>query len=88
MLKKFADCAIGIMRNGIRLHGDEFFTLLEPWLEDFDLGTAPVRNERLVISDIKKLLESPPLAILFKEEEYIRIKDSIIQEEKYHGKVK
>ncbi|MGM9974839.1 MAG: hypothetical protein ACI33K_12440, partial [Clostridiaceae bacterium] len=86
MLKKFADCAIGIMRNGIRLHGDEFFTLLEPWLEDFDLGTAPVRNERLVISDIKKLLESPPLAILFKEEEYIRIKDSIIQEEKYHGR--
>ena len=86
MLEKFSNSVLGVIRNGIKLHGDEFFNLIEPWLEDFDLGTAPVRNERLVISDINKLLESPPLDILFEEEEYIRIKDSIIKEEKEHGR--
>lgn len=84
--KKFADCTIRMIRDGIRLRGDDFFTRLDGWLEDFDLGSAPVRNEKLVVSDIIKILENPALSILFDKKEYIQIKETILKEAESYGR--
>lgn len=73
-LEKFADCSISMINHGIRLHGDGFFTMLDEWFDEQDLGADPVRNEKLIISDILKMLDNPALSILFEHEEYEQVK--------------
>jgi hypothetical protein len=79
-LKKFTDCSIGMINHGIRLHGDGFFTKLDEWFDELDLGAEPVRDEKLIISDILKMFENPALSILFEHEEYKRLKKHLQNE--------
>lgn len=73
-LKRFAGCSIHMIDQGIRLHGNDFFTRVDEWFNELDLGAGPVRNEKLIISDILRLFENPSLSILFEAEEYQQLK--------------
>ncbi|ROR23992.1 DNA-binding XRE family transcriptional regulator [Mobilisporobacter senegalensis] len=79
-LKKFTDCSIYMINQGVRLHGDEFFTKLDEWFDELDLGAEPVRNKKLVIADIFKMYENPALSSLFEEEEYKELKKRLQRE--------
>jgi transcriptional regulator with XRE-family HTH domain len=81
-LKKFTDCSVGIINHGIRLHGDGFFTKLDSWFNELDMGAEPVRNEKLIIKDILQMLENPALSILFEHEEYKQLKKHLLKEGK------
>lgn len=83
-LKKFTECSINMINQGIKLHGDGFFTKLDEWFDELDLGGEPVRNKKLIISDIFQMLENPALSILFEHEEYKKIKKQLQKEGKKH----
>lgn len=84
-LQKFADCSIYMINKGIRLHGDGFFTKLDDWFHELDLGSEPVRNENLIISDILQMFENPGLSILFDCKEYKQLKKHLQNEIKNHN---
>jgi len=72
--KKFSNCCIFMISQGIRLHGDQFFTKLDEWFDSLELGSAPVRNEKLIIADLLKILENPALNMISKYDEYQYLK--------------
>ncbi len=76
-LKKFANCSIDMIEQGIRLHGDDFFTKVDEWFGELDLGTGSVRNVKLIVSDILQVFENPSLSILFDTEEYQQLKRTL-----------
>lgn len=41
------------------LHGDAYFTGLEPWFEGLDLGAQPVRDKKLVWESVRENLDTP-----------------------------
>lgn len=73
-LKKFASCSTYMIKHGVMLHGDSFFSKVDQWYNELALGAAPVRNEKLIIADILKIFENPALSILFEMEEYQLLK--------------
>ncbi len=73
-LERFADCSIDMVNHGMRLHGDGFFTMLDEWFNEQELGADPVRNEKLIITDILTMFENPVFSILFEHEEYKKLK--------------
>ncbi len=59
MLQKYAGvCTTGFFP--LKLHGDGFFDAIDGWLEELDLGTSPVRDERLVKASMVQVLEANP----------------------------
>lgn len=51
MLNKYTNVCIKELDNYI-LHGDEFFDLLEPWFEEFDLGNGAPRSQKTINEDM------------------------------------
>ncbi|MBS7007765.1 helix-turn-helix domain-containing protein [Anaerostipes sp.] len=55
------------------LHGDDFFDLIDPWLQDFDLGVKAPREDKMIIDSMVSALEIQPLDPLKKNPRYKEI---------------
>ena len=62
-LQRFTRLAKVLLGNGY-LHGDAFFTRIEEWFEEADLGAKGVRDLRLVAESVVSALENPLFAPL------------------------
>lgn len=51
MLNRYTDVCVRELNN-FKLHGDEFFDLLEAWFEDFDLGNKAPRSQKSINEDM------------------------------------
>lgn len=68
-LKKYAETVCSLLRVGM-LHGDSYFTKLDSWFEELDLGTQMPRSKKLVIQNARENLNSPVFAGLQKMKEF------------------
>lgn len=69
MLREFLD-AFDILIKDYRIHGDEFFYLIDDFIESFQLGSQGVREQKVVIESIVEALQNPVFQPLFEEAEY------------------
>lgn len=69
MLEEYVDIVTGDIYP-LRLQGDDFFDLLNPWLEQLDLGTDLPRNEKIIKKSMLDIVKSPAFAALAQEERY------------------
>ena len=71
-LDKYVRCASGNIFP-IRLHGDEYFDLLDEWLENrLDLGSAPPRDANAIQHDIVSAVTKNPAFQVLKDEPRFR----------------
>lgn len=70
MLQKYTEIVTGNIYP-LKLHGDEFFDLLESWLVKLDLGTDLPRDEKTVRQSMMNIiLKNPLFAVLSEEAQY------------------
>ncbi len=63
----------------ITLHGDDYFTLIEEQFVQFDIDESAPRNRKLIVEDIKGLLNHPAFAVLENEPEYHILKSNFME---------
>ncbi len=70
MLEKYADiCTMNFFP--LSLHGDDFFNCIEEWFNEFDFGTSPPRDEKLVKeSMIQSIINNPAFTVLSDHPKY------------------
>jgi len=62
----------------LRLHGDDFFNLLDDWLAEFDLGTAPPRDEKTIKQSMADaVINNPAFSALTGEPRFQRIAEKL-----------
>ena len=73
MLDKYADiCTKNFFP--MSLHGDDFFYCIDEWFNEFDLGTTPVRDEKLVKeSMIQAMIDNPVFTAICDHPKYKNI---------------
>ena len=76
-LEIFVRGCLALVKDGISLHGDEYFTSLDEWFEELDLGVQPPRDIFMIIDNVKQALEHPALTLLFDTKEYKELKNLI-----------
>lgn len=60
-LKKYAETVRSLLKTGL-LHGDSYFSKLDSWFEELDLGTQMPRSKKLVIQNARENLNNPAFA--------------------------
>ena len=77
MLQQYA----GLVTSNIyplRLHGDDFFNLLDDWMAEFDLGTAPPRDEKTIKQSMTDaVINNPAFSALISEPRFQRIAEKL-----------
>lgn len=73
----FVHGSLSLVKKGIVLHGDAYFTCIEDLFEELELGIQPPRDASLIIDNLKQALEQPALALLFDTKEYKDLKQLI-----------
>ena len=68
--KKMSVGCIAMMEGNVCLHGDSFFTKLDDWFLELDLGVKPVRNVKLILADMKMMIENPVFSVIRDSIEY------------------
>jgi transcriptional regulator with XRE-family HTH domain len=64
----------------LRLHGDEFFDLLDRWLEDLDLGTGFPRDEKTIRQSMADaVVNNPGFTVFAQERRFQRIVEKLQQ---------
>ena len=63
-LVKYVATVKQLFNDGIRIHGDYFFSTLDDWFSGLDLGNEPVRNGKLVLESAIAGLQSPIFSCL------------------------
>lgn len=63
------------------LHGDDYFDLITPWLEELTLGPAMPRNPRLVRESLYESVAQNPLLAFLKEETRF---EQLLQKLRFH----
>lgn len=79
MLNKYADiCTLSFFP--IKLHGDAFFDCINEWFGEFDLGTTPLRDEKLVKeSMIQAIITNPAFSVLSEQPKFKSIIETMKQ---------
>lgn len=67
-LEQYTLSAKRLLKEGIVLHGDDFFTKLDEWFEELDLGIKGVRSEKLVKESVLEGLNYPEFQKLSNQE--------------------
>ena len=77
MLQKYAKiCTTGFFP--FSLHGDSFFDAIEGWFAEFDLGTSPPRNEKVIKeSMLQGVLSNPAFAAFAEQPRYKSIIETL-----------
>lgn len=63
-LEQYAAACRQLFMDGIRLHGDSFFSSLDDWFEEMELGTTAVRSSGSVRESILMGFHNPVFSIL------------------------
>lgn len=72
-LQRYASLIKSAIEKEQFLCGDDYFTKLDGWFENLDLGTQMVRDKKLVLQSARMSLESPAFASLRDREEFAKI---------------
>ena len=78
-LKRFEE-AIEILLEGkeIIIRGDSYFTKLEQWLQEQELGGNSPRDKKVIWDSAIQAFSHPAFVILEKEESFVRMKENLI----------
>lgn len=68
-LRMYAKTAVDLLRCGM-LHGDSYFTKLDKWFEQLDLGPQIPRSKKLVLQNARENLNNPVFSGLQEMEEF------------------
>lgn len=80
-LEKFVHTTVNLLKEkGIYLHGDAYFDKIDAWFEQLELGAAPVRDRKVILSGILKALENPVFSVLEPDGELQRLKKILEKE--------
>lgn len=80
-LEKFTLFSKAVLKDGVKLHGDSFFSRLDGWIERLDLGGEGVRDRKLVQRSAKEALENPVFQILREPKRIEALKNQFTEEE-------
>lgn len=77
-------CYVSLVRyllvdENLMLHGDSFFSSLDNWIEQSDLGTQPPRNKKLVLDGAAQALSHPAFAVFAENQAFETIKKSLTE---------
>ncbi|WP_100065426.1 helix-turn-helix domain-containing protein [Miniphocaeibacter massiliensis] len=77
-LNKYISCLSNlIVIDNLSLHGDDYFTRIDEWIEELDMGKNAPRNKSTVLDDIKKSFDNPQFEILEGNTEFEKIKNKL-----------
>ena len=71
-LRKYAETVCTLMEKGM-LHGDSYFSKLDSWFEELDLGTQMPRSKKLIVQSARENLNNPVFDSLHDMKEFKRI---------------
>ena len=77
-LEQYTLSAKRLLKEGIVLHGDDFFTKLDEWFEELDLGIKGVRSEKLVKESVLEGLNYPEFQKLSNQEKLENFRKMIL----------
>lgn len=69
-LKDYEKAVNNLMHGDCLLHGDEYFTRLNHWIDHLPLGANPPRNKTVVAQSIISILQTPDFASLQNSAEF------------------
>jgi len=79
MLEEYTSMVTGDIYP-LDLHGDEFFDLLDSWLEDLDLGRSLPRDEKIIRQSMADAVaKHPAFAVLAEDKRFQRIIEKLQQ---------
>ena len=77
MLQQYTSMVTGDIYP-MRLHGDEFFDLLDSWLEELNLGTNLPRDDKTIRQSMADaVVNNPVFAVLAEERDFQRIVEKL-----------
>lgn len=76
-LKRYAACVEKLWKNEAVFHGDSYFTSIESWFEQLDIGNHAPRDKRIIINSAISALSHPAFTILSDMAAYQKIKQSL-----------
>lgn len=80
-LLHFEKCVNGLLEaEQIKLHGDEYFDLLEEWIDRLPLGSAEPRDKSLVRQSLRESLAHPAFDGIREREEFRRLVSRVTAE--------
>lgn len=72
-LLRYAKIVRTLQENAWSLHGDEYFTKLDQWIEGLDLGTQMVRDRKIILQSARENLNNPVFAEIREAKEFARV---------------
>ncbi len=76
-LERYAACIKKLWENEAVLHGDSYFTSIESWFEQLNIGNHAPRDKRIIINSAISALSHPAFTILSDMTAYQKIKQSL-----------
>jgi len=77
ILEKYTELVAGDFYP-LKLKGDEYFNLIDDWFEEFDLGSAPPRNERIIRRSMAdQVINNPAFAALAGENRFMSVAERL-----------
>ena len=67
-IKLYVNAIIKLFDDNISLHGDEFFSKLDDWFDELDLGIEAVRSENAIMKSAIESLKIPDFEVLHNKE--------------------
>ena len=72
-LRRFADIVTVMFKEDYKLHGDSYFSRMDIWFEQLDIGPQLVRDKRLILQSAKESLNNPVFNVLREDKEFKQI---------------
>lgn len=72
-LERYISACRQLFADGIRMHGDSFFSLLDGWFEEMEMGTEAVRSSESVRESIAQSFSNPVFHVLKDQERFRRL---------------
>lgn len=85
MLHKFVHTVTYLLTgDNINLHGDSYFTVLDSWFAQLDLGVAPPRDKKLIMDNAVESLDHPVFEAMKGTEAFQKIKQNLSKGRTYY----
>lgn len=73
-LDVFVNGSLDFIKNGLSIHGDEYFDRLEEMFETMPLKSGAPRSEKIVLESLLPALNNPAFSLVFETGEYKKLK--------------
>lgn len=85
MLHKFERTVTYLLTgDNINLHGDSYFTALDSWFAQLDLGAAPPRDKKFIMDNAVESLDHPVFEAMNHTEAFQKIKQNLSKGRTYY----